>query len=579
MAPTDVAISRNGADRPNIATFRRRLVADRPQQVQASSIKTSHEIYHRRSQPKLWRRQSPGIHSVTNLPDPPPAPNVDSFVPYTPTMPIHANIIPLGTSPATPGTAGSSTTTSHLPVTEIILIATAALVAAALGLAGMILLRSLLIRKGLRVLMCCGRRQKVNKDITASENRGVLVKGDDFDESVWGTPTRFMHCESIHDGFEHDDIRDPGPRLDNSPPAPTMPACSPHCRRGSFATCDEDCFQDRLQVEENDIALALSVAFRDDIGTQDMDQVSTAEPNEVAEDTLSFPGHAENISILGSLQANIDSLAKGVSPPAITLSRPRYGSDSSASSQESSGRDTPECFSASTSSRSSMTSLGCTASDFNDEELDVVYEVKRAHAQSVEIKKGVLVACRPPASDDELTLNILPRVVISEPSPILLSFQDQNSRSTIHSFASSLSTTVSSGRGNTAPSMSSSSLVRENSRGTLGSLSTSFSATTRTEGWCMDDEGFLQPSIPHLIVTRPSDSSINTTDTDSSAGSVSVDLNHFPLPPTPVKTSYYTRLMDQVHGRKRVWDNHPAGSSVAQRRSTVERFIKMYSST
>ncbi|KAF8070216.1 hypothetical protein FPV67DRAFT_1007072 [Lyophyllum atratum] len=386
-------------------------------------------------------------------------------------------------------------------------------------------------------------------------------------DATWGTPTRFVYVESINEVTGDDDRHDPVSSLDSSPSAPSMSTWSIHERRGSPGIRDGDGFQERLHVEENDITLALNVALRD-VTTE-----TKEDPEKVAEETFFFLGHAENVSSFKSLQANIDSLAKGVSSPSIQ-NRPRQGSDASASSQETNYPEVVECFSASTS-RSSMTSLASTDSEFDEEELEVVYEVKRAHAQSVEIKKGVLVACRPSTStsNDILIPDVLPTVVISEPSPLLLSLNEQNFGGSMYSLESSLSTgtTASLGGCNTTPSLSS--LTREHSHGTLGSFSTSFSTITRAE----NDEGCLQPPIPYLMVTRPSDSSIFTT--ESNASGASVDLNEFPLPPKPVKPSYYSRLMDQVHGRKRVWDNHPADSSVSQRRSTVEQFIMMYSST
>ncbi|KAF5385764.1 hypothetical protein D9615_002474 [Tricholomella constricta] len=568
MAPTVSSGSQNQADLHQPANGLRPTFEAKQQST--GLVQCIRRAHHQRSLPKLWRRQYPATESSMDLPDPmPPAKDDDPFVPYTSTIALHANIIPLRTSAQIPGTSLSP---SHLPVTEIVLIAGGALVVTVLGLAGMYMIRTIFLRKSLHILGCCGRKQRAKNGIDKSENKGVLVMGDELDDDpTWGTPTRIVYVESINEALGDHDLPEPTSLLETSPIAPSISTWSPDGQRRSPAVSEEEnfTFQEQLRVEEDNINLALDLALRK-IPAQAEEETPTVDSIQITEEPFPFLGHEESVSIFRSLQASIDELAKGVSSPVIQ-NRPRQGSDASASSQETTSPEL-ECFSAA-SSESSVTSLTSTDSDFDEEELEVVYEVKRAQTQSVELKKGILVTCRrsPSVSEDILISPMLPTFVISEPAPILLPFEEQNSRGTMYSFESSLSTTASLGGCNTVPSLSS--LVRENSRGTICSLATSFSTTTRTEG--CDDERFLQPPIPYLMVTRPSDSSIYTT--ESSVSSVSVDLNEFPLPPIPIKPSYYSRLVDQVQARKRVWDNHPAGSSVAQKRSTVERFMMMYS--
>ncbi|KAG5641137.1 hypothetical protein DXG03_005933 [Asterophora parasitica] len=600
MAPTVSSGTQNYVDQPQPVKGVR--LASKANQGSASLLKfrPAHGI-HQRSPPRLiWGRQYPTSRPSTELPEPEPEPSAvgdDPFVPYTPTMVLHASIIPLQTSGVT--LAGTSSSSSRLPLLAIVLIAGGAFVVAVLGLAGVYMLRTILLRKGLRALGCCGRREKDKSATEASDKKGTLFPGDEIDDDpTWGTPTRIVYVESVNETLGDHDRQEPESLLEPSPIEPTTWSTLGQHGSPVIGHTENLRFQELYLAEEDDINIALDMALRklspqpEDVFTEDeefadVSLAPTMSSAHIHEEPFSFLGHEESVSIFRSLQASIDELAKGISspiiaPPGTIQTRPRQGSDASADSQNttSTRSDAMECFSIK-SSTSSATSLSSTCdSEFDDEELAVVYEAKRAQTQSVELKNGVFVTCRRSSSSSSENLVIppmFPTFVISEPAPILLLVEEQQSRGTMCSLESSLSPTTSFCEYNTVPSLSS--LNHENSRGTICSLATTFSTTPRTDsGW--DEDRFLQPPIPYLMVTRPSDSSIYTMESiqSSVSSSVSVDLTEFPLPPIPVKPSYYSRLVDQVQARKQIWENHSADSSVAQKRSTVERFIKMYSS-
>ncbi|RDB16990.1 hypothetical protein Hypma_002671 [Hypsizygus marmoreus] len=506
----------------------------------------------------------------------------DDYTPYTPTIPLHANIVP--TSIMSPHV--SAWHKSPTPPGEIVLVIAGAIAAVIMGFMGFFVLRSYLPKKRqrpFRLFICCRRSRKSDSKADATD-KGALILANDYDDSTWGTPTRLVYVPRHDDSIYDHVLQDPEfEDISLNPEKP--PAIRPTSTRSDVVECcgstvedsdteEKELFQCRVRDEEQEISLALSAALRDAGSEQHEEDPSTNS----GRDPFSLMGYEANVSIFKSLQASIDSLARGIASPG----RPRQGSDASSSSQVTTSPDIMECFSVASSSRSSMTSLASSDEGIDGEECDVDYEVKRAHTQSLEIKKGVLIAWQYSNSSSSITdvdrpiLDMPPTVVVSEPSPTLSSL-DRESPNTIYSVEASLSraslsTASHDDDSETTPSLSS--LIRENSRGTIHSLATSFSTATRTDGWCNDDPGLLQPQIPRLIVTHPSSSSIYTL--ASATSSVSVDLNDFPLPPVPIKTSF-SKLFDQVPSQKRVWDNHPVNSSFAQRRSTVERFIMMYS--
>ncbi|KAG6865832.1 hypothetical protein C0991_011164 [Blastosporella zonata] len=538
MAPTMQVQFTSALDMPQLPNF-------------AKSVRRAHDLYQQRSAPKLWRRQNRADTSKV-------------FETYTSPISLHANIIPL-TMPA----SGSSRL-AHLSLTEAILVSGGTLITVVFGVTALVMMRSIIVKKG-RCFLCCGcGRLKAKKTKVISEDKGILVMDEEFENPTWGTPRRLVCVEGINGGPE--DHHSVGPFLspDTQLSSPSMPIWQDHRQDNSPDVCEGDSFHGRLDDEENDITLALSRALRE-ISIEQEETTVSINPATSADDDASFLGHMENVSIFKSLQASIDNLANGISCTTV-VNRPRQGSDASASSRTTTttiSPDVADCFSV-VSSESSMTSLEDSDSylDEEPEEMEVVYEVRRAHAQSIELKKGVLVTCRRASSTSDISATgSVPTFVISEAAPTLLSLDDQNF-APLFSLTGSVSSTASVSTCSAAYSLSS--IIRENSRGTIASLSTSFSTT---QG---DDEQCLQPPIPCLMLTRPSDSSIYTT--ESFTSSASVDLCDFPLPPIPVKPSYYSRLVDQVQRRpKRIWDNHPADSNAAQKRSTVERFIMMYS--
>lgn len=532
-------------------------------------------------QSKLWYRQVAGSYSSPPNPgllfESPPDGDGLAYTPYRPTVALHASIIPLPTSntDSRDPVRGSSAHQNHTSTREIVYIASGSILVLLLGLMGIFLFRSWRKKKHLQFgspLGCCCRRAASRKAREMSD-KGALVLNDDDDDPTWGTPTRMMYVESINESIDHHDLELPviSIHAEKTPTTPELLTCSAPvmqnlaCLSPTEPTSKD--FDDRLRGEEKGIALALNLALRD-IVPKEKEQ---APPDNPIRDAFSLMGHEENVSIFKSLQASIDCLARGVSFSA-PKNRPRQGSDASAGSQETTSPDVADCFSVASSSRSSMTSLASTVDEIDEDACDV-YEVTRAQIQSLEIQKGVLIAWKNPiaAPADIPVSTTPPTVIISEPPPTALSSESESSHDSIYSLEASCSSTGHVEECQTVPSLSS--LISENSRGTISSLATSFSTATRTEGRCTDDDGYLLPPIPYLMVTHPSTSTIHTL--DSAASSISIDLNDFPLPPLPVKP-VYSKFIDQAHLQKRVWDNHPVDSTMAQKRSTVEQFIMMY---
>jgi hypothetical protein len=221
--------------------------------------------------------------------------------------------------------------------------------------------------------------------------------------------------------------------------------------------------------------------------------------------------------------------------------RMRQGSDASASSQATDTTEGTEGFSSGSSSRSSMTSIATMETDFDEdgEGEEEVYEVRRAQAQSVEIKKGVLVTWRSSKStQDNKQIIEAPNVVISEP----------------------MSTSCS--------------LIDDHSEAASSDASPSSMYTTEGDG---SDDGLLHAPVPSLMVTGPSITSMFTL--DSSISSISVDLNDFPYPPSLVDPSLPKLIHRGIPSPPvPLWDNHSMDSESTneQKRSTVEQFIMMY---
>ncbi|KAG5716767.1 Leukotriene-B(4) omega-hydroxylase 2 [Termitomyces sp. T112] len=519
----------------------------------AASSQRAYDLHRLRSISKLLRHQN-RAETALKVAD-----TIQSSEPYKSPIPLHAKIVPHARPTSQLDTFG------HLSVTELILISLAALMAFMVGVVALVMMRSIIIKKVRRLLHCgCGRRQ-TKKPVV--DDKGALVMGDEYDDPTWGTPPRLVYVEGLDERFKERHSTSP-----NDPPSSSLAVISlapstPTSPRLSAAR-EDDSFQGRLEYEEHDITLALTRALRD--ATDDPDFSATSVHSMASGDErFSALGYLKNSSILDSLQASIDNLANGILPS----DRPRQYSDAPTSLRTTTAADSIDCFPV-YSSDHSMTSLHSINSSLDDGPEEEVYEVRCAHAQSIDLKKGVLVTCRRTSS----TCNIansgaLPTFVISEAPPNLMPLDDLNF-APLFSLNNSMPSKASLSGCTTTPSWSS--IVRENSRGTMASLSSS-SSTTAMDGWIRDDEQHLHPLVPFLMLTRPSDSSIYTA--ESYRSSISIDLCDFPLPPISAKPSYYSKLVDQFQrAPKRIWDNHSADSSVAQKRSTVERFIKMYSS-
>ncbi|KAG6868935.1 hypothetical protein C0993_007709 [Termitomyces sp. T159_Od127] len=521
----------------------------------AGSFQKAYKLHRQRSTLKPWRRQNQAESAPWSDVD-----TMETSGAYTPTTPLHAKIIPHN------DTMTSQSHTSrfgHLSIIELILISLVALLIVVVGVTALVM-RSIIIKK-VRRLLCCGGQRQVRKSKTGADDKGALVMGDELDDPAWGTPTRLVYVEGPDERFEERCSTPPDGLPSSLPPVISLAASTPTSPRLSTAYEDVS-FKNRFEYEEHDITLALTRALRDATDVPDFQVIPVPYPIGFADKDLAAIKYCENPSILDA--PSVDNVAKSIR---ISSNRPRQCSDASASSQATTAAnsDCTNIFSVLTPD-SSISSSESSNSDLGEgpEMEEMVYEVKRAHAQSLELKKGILVTCRRTSStSDVANPGMLPTFVISEAPPNLMPLDDLN-------FAPlfSLSDSKASlSRCTTTPSWSS--LVRENSRGTMASFSSS--STTAMDGWNRDDEMHLHPPVPFLMLTRPSDSSIYTA--TSSTSSVSIDLCDFPSPPIP-ETSYYSKLADQVQrAPKRLWDNHSAESSMAQKRSTVERFIKMYS--
>ncbi|KAJ7733763.1 hypothetical protein DFH07DRAFT_845353 [Mycena maculata] len=204
----------------------------------------------------------------------------------------------------------------------------------------------------------------------------------DFDDSTWGT-----RADEKRSRFE--EYLAAPPRLPTPPPstsrlsfpdvasAPTEDIQTPNTE----LTAILEQFEHRLHQEETDIALALHMAFGDELsGTRHCAPF--------------LAGSEDDVTTMMSLQAGMECVGKRVGG---IRNRARQGSDASASSQSTTV--TVEGFSSNSSSASSLTSIESMMSDIDEsseeDEEDVVYEVKRAQTRSMEIQKGKLISWQP----------------------------------------------------------------------------------------------------------------------------------------------------------------------------------------
>jgi hypothetical protein len=478
----------------------------------------------RRTHPCYRRRLVPGLGLYLRQADSYPVVAVTetetaSSIEMTPapsgSVTLHANIIPLTSSFAT-----ANSPLQHQKDPSNSLVALIALLGVITG-AGIILVahswwnwKRCAPFKGLK--SCCRYRptSKNTKSILCKETSFV---GADCDNLMW-TTTRAVHMNDFEDSkglnITSSSVRSSCAvkqllyRAPSSLPEATEESADILSRQSTFeADCKSDDFHGRLQVEEDDIALALTIALRDlsPLGW-DVDAAST-------DQLTSVWNSMRNLD-----DASIESAIRQVDNELCTLgskNRPRQASDASTTSQETTTTDVIGCFSSASSSRSSMTSY--VSIDGSDEE-EGSYELKRAQTQSVEIKKGVLVAwqCRDANTVTITTMLDIPSSALG-PLPVSPLTLD-NSRGVISSWFFERSLT--SGGYHSSPTVSS--LVRESSRGTTDTLGTSLAE----EG---DHIAYLHP-VPYLIVTCPSTSTMFTF--NSIGSSISVDLSDFPFPPS-----------------------------------------------
>jgi hypothetical protein len=426
---------------------------------------------------------------------------------------LHANIIP-------PASSLTTTTTNPLHQTDssntqIALIIAGALLGVIMGFGIILVVRSSWNWKGraqFKGLKCCYRHKS-----TLRKEASVLCKetsfvGADFSNPTWGTITRAVHIEDLEDS--NNSIRIPCSvnqsfysAPSNIPTVSEQSADIPPGQPVFEADCKRDDFQGRLQVEEEDIALALIIALRDlsssgwDMGAAPTDQSLLS---------------AEDLPNDASFEADIIHQVDNGHSILGFKNRSRQGSDASATSQETT-TDVMECFSSASSSRSSMTSSASIETSFDQEGPEMPYEIKRAQTRSVEVKKGILVAWQGSNATTTATISDISPAALALLSPLTL----DNSCGVISS-GSLESFSLTSGECHPSPTISS--LVRQSSLETMDSRGTS---TSSTESIHEGDYNACFYPVPYLVVTCPSTSTIFTF---SSIGSV--DLSDFPYPPT-----------------------------------------------
>ncbi|KAG6821000.1 hypothetical protein H0H93_008629 [Arthromyces matolae] len=417
----------------------------------------------------------------------------------------------------------------HSSVTEIVLIVGGALIICVLGIIALAIMRSTILKKTLRLLSACGPRHTNNtgKSKSMADDKGSIVQCDDFDTLTLGTATRFVYVEGLQADLEDRPISTvpfhPGESVSSSMSSGKVFRPKPQVSLFS------DGIQCPLEGEENshDIAFApvqaLSDAFPASVVTTNLrDKEENSSLNYLGKSTLSHAGIATPGWAFGSRSSN-DYAASVSSPETPASICDSVGSFSIASSKQS---------------LTCLSSLESTECDLDE---DVVFEFRRAQAQSLELKKGVLVTCGSRFGDDaDASIDSLPTLIISGAAPHL---QDDQNLAHWFSANNSLPSMRSHPVFGEAPSWSS--IVRQQSSGTISLLASV--STKHIEQWCPEDTQYLHPSIPILMLTRPSDSSLRTA--ESFASSVSLDLCDFPFPPEPASglCVYNKTMMSLIH--------------------------------
>lgn len=436
---------------------------------------------------------------------------------YTPTLALHASIVSLPTS--TP-TALSATPRKYSLDRQIALVIGMAILSMVVGFLAMSVIRSRQCRNPSTISRLSGcwpfkKKRLCSRKSTGNDNDIMYMGGDsDFWRSLVVMDVKPRGTEDPT--LPKDDLQSSS--IPTTSAAPTMQVRLDYVRSlpgtmdGKSRNSRQD-FNDRLQDEEADIAFALNVALRDCLSSTNAQAARLSE--------LEVSSEEDDISTILSLQVGPESDRKRASSFS-TRTRPRQGSDASASSQETATTGTSGVFS-SGSSRSSMTSMASSESDLDEETAEFVYEVTRAHTRSVEMKKGTLVSWEVTNSSTG-SGSMMPRVVVSGPSPDYSPNVLKKSWSLIPSFPHSTSATI----------------------------------TT-------SDDSFLRAPIPSLMVTHPSTASMVTLDSSTSS-TPSVDLNDFPLPPVP-PGPFFDKKCGYIQ---------PSSSKPNPAPSTVEQFIMMY---
>nr|GAT57629.1 predicted protein [Mycena chlorophos] len=160
----------------------------------------------------------------------------------------------------------------------------------------------------------------------------------------------------------------------SSPPPPSQLSLPPAPPSNEFSKIMEQ-FEQRLQQEEMDIACALDIAFNDHQFCAPFFAPRLQDDENDATTTML------------ALQAAMHSVGKR---PTVR-NRARQGSDASTSTQDTTV--TLERFQG--SDTSSATSMSSGLSEIDEEEEIVVYEVKQARTESMEMEKGRLLSWAP----------------------------------------------------------------------------------------------------------------------------------------------------------------------------------------
>ncbi|KXN90646.1 hypothetical protein AN958_03886 [Leucoagaricus sp. SymC.cos] len=337
---------------------------------------------------------------------------LNTFTPYPPSADLHPSIVAssTGPDPSVPpgiGLSSSSHTRPHVD-SFVIIIAFSAVFASLFCVLCLIMLARWL---KLRIFsakifhgQCCFRRGKKSGRDTPIPEEPVVFVGVDYTDG-----NALVHDTTVVLDLERKCSKDTVVGSLDGPPRipPSIISAESLTLHPDYSTPTMTGFQERVAAEEADISMAIGIAMRD----------------------CTYSG-----SDLSSMNHGVPKLS-GINERNGSWklkSRTRQGSDASDSTEPTTESDV---FSIAATTRSSLTSIVEVAHDSELEELDIeeamemememeaddiVFEVARAQAQSMEFKRGVLVdwsahraSLSPILEEPEITVRFNP------PSPSL----------------------------------------------------------------------------------------------------------------------------------------------------------------